>query len=161
MLVKITLAVVLALAILLIPLGLPGAWIQVAVLTGAAVAGWVAWLTLAILAGLVALAELGEFLLLRSLGRRYGGSRKAFWGAVLGGFLGLFVGVPVPLIGPVITAFLGTFAGAGLVTWLETRSLEAAGRVGWGVVLARTLAVALKVGVATVVLTVGSAALFL
>ena len=161
MAVKVALAVVLALAILLIPFGLPGAWIQVAVLAGAAMAGWVAWITLGALAALVALAELGELAILRSMGRRYGGSRKAFWGAVLGGFLGLFVGLPVPLVGPLVTAFLGTFLGAGLVTWMETRSLGRAGRVGWGVLLARTLAIGLKVGVAAVVLAVGTAALLL
>lgn len=161
MVVKVALAVVLALAILLIPFGLPGAWVQVAVLAGATLAGWVAWITFGALASLVALSELGELAILRSLGRRYGGSRKAFWGAVAGGFLGLFVGVPVPVVGPIVTAFLGTFLGAGIVTWLETRSLERAGRVGWGVLLARTLAVGLKVGVAAVVLVVGATALFL
>ena len=58
---------------------------------------------------------------------------------------GLFVGVPVPLIGPVITAFLGTFLGAGVVTWFETMSLERSARVGGGVLLARTAAVATRV----------------
>ncbi|MBW3535014.1 MAG: DUF456 family protein [Gemmatimonadetes bacterium] len=161
MIVQIGMAVVLALAILLIPLGLPGAWIQLAVLAGGVLAGWVGWLTFGALAALVALAELGELLVLRSMGRRYGGSRKAFWGAVAGGFLGLFVGVPVPLVGPIITAFLGTFVGAGAVTWLETRSVRRAGRVGWGLLLARTLAVGLKVGAAAVVLVVGTGALLL
>lgn len=131
MVVKVGMALVLGLAIFLIPLGLPGAWIQLAVLAGGVLAGWVAWLTFGALAALVALAELGELLVLRSMGQRYGGSRKAFWGAVAGGFLGLFVGVPVPVVGPVITAFLGTFVGAGGVTWLETRSMRQAGRVGW------------------------------
>lgn len=161
MILKVGLALVLAVSILLIPFGLPGGWIQVAALAGAAIAGWVAWITVGILTALVALAEIGELLVLRSLGRRYGASRKAFWGAVAGGFLGLFVGLPVPLVGPVITAFLGTFIGAGAVTWLETRSLGQASRVGRGVLLARTLAVGLKVGVAAVVLVVGAAALVL
>ena len=40
------------------------------------------------------------------------------WGAVLGGMVGLLVGAPVPVIGSLVTAFLGTFAGALMVTGL-------------------------------------------
>jgi len=60
------------------------------------------------------------------------------------------------VIGPIVTAFVGTFVGAGLVTFLETRSVERSARVGWGLVLARTAAVALKV--ATAVLLIGAVA---
>ena len=81
-----------------------------------------------------------------AFGRAYGGSRRAFWGAVAGGFLGIFVGLPIPLVGPVLTAFLGTFLGALLVTLVETRSLAGSTRVGWGMVLARTASVGLKMG---------------
>jgi uncharacterized protein YqgC (DUF456 family) len=147
--------------LLLIPLGLPGLWlIGVGVLV-LVLAGQLSW-TFAIPAVLgVALAEIAEFLVLKRFGRLYGGSSKAFWGAVLGGMAGLFVGVPVPLVGPVITAFLGTFIGAGLVTYWETRSLERSARVGWGVVLARTVAVAMKVGVAVAVVAATAVALIL
>lgn len=69
----------------------------------------------------------------------------------MGGMIGLFVGMPVPIVGPMITAFMGTFVGAGLVTLLETRSLERSAKVGWGVLLARTASVAMKVGVAVVI----------
>jgi uncharacterized protein YqgC (DUF456 family) len=72
---------------------------------------------------------------------------------------GLFVVVPVPVIGPLITAFLGSFIGAGVVTWYETRSWERSTRVGWGLVLARTAAVGLKV--ATAVCVVGATAVLL
>ena len=132
--------------LLLIPFGLPGLWLIGLAYLALAAAGSLSWT--AGLEGLVVVAavEAGEFLLLRRFGKRYGGSPQAFWGAVVGGMAGLFVGIPVPVVGPLITAFLGTFAGAGLVTYLETRSLERSARVGWGVLLARTAAVALKVG---------------
>ena len=146
--------------LLMIPLGLPGLWLLGAVLFGVALWGRISW-TFALI-GVVAagLAELGEFLVLRSLGKKYGASRKAFWGAVLGGMAGLFVGVPIPLVGSLLTAFLGTFVGAGLVTFFETRSLARSATVGWGVLLARTLAVGLKVAVGMVILGSTAIALF-
>ena len=137
--------------LLLIPLGLPGLWLIAVVLLGLLVVGQVSWTFALVGVGAVAAAEIAEFWVLKRFGEHFGGSSKAFWGAVLGGMIGLFVGVPIPIIGSVITAFLGTFVGAGLVTLFETRSLERSARVGWGVLLARTTAVAMKVGVAVVI----------
>jgi len=65
------------------------------------------------------------------------------------------VGLPVPLVGSIIAAFLGSFLGAAVVTLYETRSAGHATRVGWGVFLARLGSVVLKVGVGAVVLAVG------
>lgn len=146
------------LGVALIPLGLPGLWLIVAVTLGLVLAGHLAW-TAALLVVIVAVvAEAVELLVVSRFGRVYGGSRRAFWGAVLGGMAGLFVGVPVPIVGPVLTAFVGTFLGAGIVTLLETRSIGRSARVGWGVVLARTVAVGLKVAVAVgVIASVGIA----
>ncbi|NNF11939.1 MAG: DUF456 domain-containing protein [Gemmatimonadetes bacterium] len=146
--------------VLMIPFGLPGLWFIVVVTLGLVLAGQVGWTLGLVVAGVAAVAEAAEFLVVARFGRAYGGSRRAFWGAVAGGMLGLFVGFPVPLVGPVITAFIGTFLGAGAVTLLETRSLRRSARVGWGVVLARTVAVALKVGVSVAVIAVVGVALF-
>lgn len=157
----ITVAVVLTmpLSIALIPLGLPGLWIVVVIVLGLVATGSLAWTFGLIATGAAGAAELGELLVLRRYGKAYGGSRKAFWGAVLGGMIGLFVGLPVPVVGSLITAFFGTFIGAGLVTYIETRSFVRSTRVGWGLVLARTVAVALKV--ATAVAIVGAVAVAL
>lgn len=145
----------------IIPLGLPGLWLMVVIVLGLVLAGSLSWTFGLTIAAVAAVAEIAEYVVLGRFGRHFGGSTRAFWGAVVGGMLGLFVGVPVPLIGPVITAFLGTFLGAGLVTFLETRSVSRSTRVGWGVLLARTVSVALKIGVAIgVVTTVGLALLF-
>ena len=148
----ITVAAVLAMlvSVLLIPIGLPGLWLIVVLVMVLVLAGSLSWTFGLVVAALASAAELGEFLVLRRFAREYGGSRKAFWGAVGGGMAGLFVGLPIPLIGPLVTAFLGTFIGAGLVTYLETRSIETSTRVGWGSVLARTVAVGLKIATALV-----------
>lgn len=159
----VSVAVILAMlgCLVLIPIGLPGLWLIVIMTLGLVLAGSVTWTFALIVAGVAAVAEVSEFLVPKRFGEAFGGSRKAFWGAVIGGMVGLFVGVPVPIIGPMVTVFAGTFLGAGAVTWFETRSFEASARVGWGVLLARTAAVALKVGVSVaVVLSVAFVLLF-
>lgn len=147
-------------ALVLVPLGLPGVWIMILVLLGMTLAGSVTWATWGALAGMTAGAEAVELLLVKRLGERYGGSARAFWGALGGGLLGALVGTPVPVLGPLIAGVGGTFAGAAAVTLWETRSWTDASRVGWGATLARILAVGVKVGVGVVVLVVGGFALF-
>lgn len=120
----------------------------VATTLGLAVAGHVSWAVGLTVSGLAASAELAEFAVVARFGRAFGGSGRAFWGAVIGGTVGLFMGLPIPLVGPVLTAFLGSFAGAGAVTFAETRSVGRSARVGWGVLLARTVAVGLKTATA-------------
>jgi uncharacterized protein YqgC (DUF456 family) len=142
-----------------IPLGLPGLWLILVITLGLVLGGQLTWTFGLVVAGSVLIVEVAEILVLKRFGKAFGGSSRAFWGAVVGGMVGLFVGVPIPLIGPLITAFLGTFLGAGAVTWLETMSLERSARVGWGVLLARTAAVALKVTAAVVVIGAVSVAL--
>lgn len=147
-----------ALSILLIPIGLPGLWVLVALVGIGAwlgeVAGWVLLLSVA----LAALGELAEWLIVRNMNLRYGGSPRAFWGAIAGGMIGVMVGTPIPIVGSIVAGFLGSFLGAALVTWRELDDLDAARRVGWGVLLARVFSVALKVGVAVVILVLGGVA---
>lgn len=153
--------VVMAAALLTVPLGLPGVWIMMAVLLVGALVGWVSWPVLFVLFAITGGVELLEFLALKRMGERYGGSRGAFWGAVAGGLLGALVGAPVPVVGSLVAGMVGTFAGAGAVTWWTTRSAREASRVGWGMLLARVLAVGLKVAAGIAVLVVGGGALLL
>lgn len=159
----ISIAVVAAMVagLVMIPVGLPGLWLIVATTLALVLAGHLPWSVGLVVSMVAVVAEAAELLVVSRFGRAFGGSRRAFWGAVLGGMAGLFVGIPVPVVGPVITAFLGTFLGAGAVTLMETRSIGRSARVGWGVLLARTAAVALKVAVAVgVIAFVGVALLF-
>ena len=159
--ISVAVVVAMLMGLVMIPVGLPGLWVIVATALALVVAGHLPWGVGLVVTGVAVVAEAAELLVVARFGRAYGGSRLAFWGAVLGGMAGLFVGIPVPVVGPVITAFLGTFLGAGVVTLLQTRSMGRAARVGWGVLLARTAAVALKVAVAVgVIAFVGVALLF-
>src|ERR687889_1608299 len=100
--------------LLLIPFGLPGLWV---ILLGIIGYGWITefstvgtgFLILAI-----ALALLGEVLeswIGFRFAKRYGGSSRAGWGALVGGLVGAIVGVPIPVIGSVIRGFVRAFFG--------------------------------------------------
>ena len=81
-----------ALSILLIPLGLPGLWILVALVAVGAWLGEVSLWVVTVSVALAALAELAEWLIVRAYNIRHGGSPRAFWGAVIGGLVGVLVG---------------------------------------------------------------------
>jgi uncharacterized protein len=117
--------------LLLIPLGLPGLWI---ILLGILGYGWLTdfeTLSVGLLVLAIVLAILGEVVeawLGFRFAHRYGGSRRAGWGALVGGLVGAVVGVPVPIIGSVIGAFVGAFAGAALLEYTLDRRSGAAAR---------------------------------
>jgi len=77
--------------LLLIPLGLPGLWVMV---LGFLLFGWLTQFrsesvaTIAIVLSLAFAGELIESWLGFRFARRYGGSRRAGWGALVGGVVG-------------------------------------------------------------------------
>lgn len=158
--VLIALAIVLMIgALVLIPLGIPGLWIMLAVLAVATLLGEVPVWLLALLLAAGASAELLEYVMVQRMSARYGGSRRAFWGALAGGITGVLIGVPVPVVGSLIGGVIGSFIGAAVMAYLETRRLRDAARVGWGAVLGLAASAAFKTALGIVILIVGTAAL--
>jgi uncharacterized protein YqgC (DUF456 family) len=144
--------------LVLIPLGLPGLWVIVLGILGY---GWltdfrtigVGLLTIVLLLAL--LGEAVEAWVGYRFTRRYGGSSRAGWGALAGGLVGAIVGVPVPLIGSVIGGFVGAFAGAALFEYSRARHSEGAVKAGWGAMLGRAVAAAVKMAVGVVMVVMG------
>lgn len=143
---------------MLIPLGLPGLWVIVLAILG------YGWLTdfrtpsVGFLALVVALALLGEVFeawIGFRFAQRYGGSSRAGWGALVGGLIGAIVGMPVPIVGSVVGGFVGAFAGAALFEYTRARQSGVAAKAGWGAVLGRAAAAAVKMALG-IVLVVGS-----
>ena len=134
--------------LLLIPLGLPGLWVMV---LGFLLFGWLTQFrsesvaTIFIVLALAFAGELIESWLGFRFARRYGGSRRAGWGALVGGLVGAVVGVPVPVVGSVIGAFVGSFGGAALFEYVYTRRADVAVGAGWGAVVGRAAAAAAKI----------------
>jgi uncharacterized protein YqgC (DUF456 family) len=143
-----------AAGLLLVPFGLPGTWLQVVGMAGYA---WatdftrIGWPTLAAAVVLAVIGEVVEFTLGARYTRKYGGSRRAAWGAILGGLIGAFVGVPVFLVGSVIGAFVGAFAGAVVMEMTRGPEWRAALRAGWGAFLGRLVATVAKAAVGVVI----------
>lgn len=145
----------------LIPLGLPGLWIQVlasvllAAATGGALIGW-SWVMA--FTALAIVAELVEFVSGQWGARRFGGSRRAAWGAFAGGLAGAFIGgVPLPVVGSIVASFIGTFAGAILGEMSAQRSVTPGLRVGVGAVVGRAIGVAAKTAVGLAIAIAGIA----
>ncbi len=147
-------------ALLSLPLtavGLPGTWAFLA-----AVGIWksldpgapVSWVALAIGVGLALVAEALEWGLATRYTDRYGGSRRAGWGALLGGLVGAIVGVPIPVVGSIVGSFAGAFLGALVLEYTKHGEHERAGRVAWGALVGRVLAAGAKVGIGVVVAVV-------
>ena len=140
--------------ILLIPFGLPGTWVQV---LGLVAYAWytdfgpVGWVTIGFVVALAVIAEIIEFMLGGRFAQKYGGSRRAGWGAILGGLFGAVIGLPIPIVGSVIGAFLGAFAGAAILEMTKNPEWRGAMRVGWGAFLGRLAAVAVKSGIAVAI----------
>ena len=146
--------------LILIPLGLPGIWLIVFGVVG------YGWLTdfrevgggiIAFAVGLAALGEVLEAWVGFRFAARYGGSRRAGWGALAGGLVGAVVGVPVPVVGSVIGGFVGAFVGAAVLEYTNARRSDVAARAGWGAVLGRAAAAAMKMALGV---AIGAAAMF-
>ncbi len=87
--------------------------------------------------------------------KRYGGSNRSGWGALIGGLVGAFIGVPIALIGSVIGAFIGSFIGAALFELSYSRHLGVATRAGWGAVVGRAAAAAVKIAIGVMIAAIG------
>lgn len=115
-------------------LRMPGPWIIVAAAGG--FGWWNGWqrvtlMTLGALIGVALLGEAVEFFTAMVTARRAGASRRAGWGALVGGFAGMiFLSIPVPLIGTVVGALLGCFAGAAIAELTARRELGQGAKVG-------------------------------
>lgn len=136
--------------LVLIPFGLPGTWV---ILLGILGYGWITdfrtisatFLVIAI--GLALVGEVLETWIGFRFAKRYGGSSRAGWGALIGGLIGAIIGVPVPIVGSVVGGFVGAFIGAAVFEYSRARQAEGSVRAGWGAVLGRATAAAVKIAI--------------
>src|ERR1041385_3719856 len=135
------LAIALFVCLLLVPLGLPGTWLMVALAIGYNYLGTsnkIGWLAIGAAFFLAVMAEVFEWTLSARYARKYGGSKRAGWGAFIGGWMGAFAGVPIPIIGSMIGAFAGAFAGALIAEYTRSEATTGtATRVATGALLGR------------------------
>jgi uncharacterized protein YqgC (DUF456 family) len=138
------------LGLLMIPFGLPGTLVIFAAALCYRLllpAGGIGTPTVVVIGIMTAAAEGLEWVLTSRFTRRYGGSKRAGWGAIIGGMVGAFLGVPVPIVGSIVGAFLGAFVGAFAFEFTGAGDAGQATRVAWGALLGRMTAAAMKVGI--------------
>ncbi len=115
--------------------------------------------TIGTAAGLAFLGDVVEVWVGYRYAKRYGGSRRAGWGALIGGAIGAVLGVPVPLVGSVVGSFLGSFVGAAAFELMGPGGGGNALPAGLGALLGRIWATGLKtaLGLAIAVIGLGAA----
>jgi len=156
MLSVILLALVLVFCLLLVALGLPGTWMMIgAALLFGPVTGrpGVGVVTLIAIFAMALIGELIEFKLALRYTSRYGGSRRAGWGAIAGGIMGALIGLPIPVVGSVVGAFAGAFGGALLAELTTGAQTGDATRAAKGAFLGRVAGTATKIGIGVVMAT--------
>lgn len=143
----ILLAAILLLSVFIIPLGLPGTWVMLAAGVGYSilVPDSIGWFTLVAVTVIAVIAEVLEFTMSGTYTKKYGGSRRASWGAIIGGTVGAIMGVPVPVIGSIIGAFAGAFVGALIAEYSVGSGAKASTRAATGALIGRAVAAAMKV----------------
>jgi len=113
-----------ACCVLLVVVGLPGAWIMLAIamLTDLLLAPRVGdgapffgWTVIGVGAAVALLGEILETVAAAEGARRGGASARGAWGALLGGLIGGIAGtvlIPVPIVGSLAGAAIGALGGA-------------------------------------------------
>jgi uncharacterized protein YqgC (DUF456 family) len=127
----------------------------------------IGWVVVIVVLGLAILGEIIEFLAGAAGVAQTGGSRRgavlALVGSVMGGILGIFVGLPIPLIGSMLAALLfgglGALAGAMIGETWAGRNLEDSLRVGHGAFWGRLLGTLGKILLGSVMIAVVIAAI--
>ncbi len=147
-------------------LGLPGNWGLVAL--AAALAYFVNDAvhidihspTVGAILALAVLGEVVEFGAGAAGVKQLGGSRRggalAVLGSVVGAIAGIFIGVPVPVVGSIIAALLfggvGAFGGAVAGERWSGKDWDVCIRIGWGALWGKMLGTVLKTVCGTVML---------
>ncbi|UCG33097.1 MAG: DUF456 domain-containing protein [Phycisphaerales bacterium] len=143
------------LGVLLAALQLPGTWL---ILAAAIVYDWcydwakLGLVVLSVLAGLAVLGEVVEFAASYVFAGKAGGSRRAAWGGVIGGLVGMFVfTLPVPVLGTIAGGIIGCFVGAIVGEMTRHDDLQRSARVGIGAALGHIAGMIAKLALAFVI----------
>lgn len=149
--------------LILVPLGLPGLWVMVVSLFGYALLGdfqQIGFQTLVLATALAAGGEVLELIIGWRFAQKHGASRRAGWGAIVGGLAGTLMGMPIPLLGTVVGGFLGAFLGAALFEATGNTEWRKFVAAGWGAILGKAAAAAVKVGLGIGIAIIGLYAAF-
>jgi hypothetical protein len=141
---------------------LPGTWLMLLGFTAYAVvtrsAGYVGWKSVMTLFLLATLAELFDIFGSGAGAKKAGASRRAMFGAVVGGLLGaIFLSFLLFFpVGTIAGACIGCFVGAGIVELFVRRDIGQSVRVGFHAAKGRLLGIILKILVALLMMSIAA-----
>lgn len=137
-------------------LQLPGVWL---ILSISALFDWyhhwqsIGWKWLLVLFGLAVLSEIFDALAGFLAARRAGASRRAGFGAIIGGFAGMLmftIPIPIPGLGAVIGGLIGCFFGALIAELTLHDKIEVGVRVGLFATVGKVIGLAAKTSAAAI-----------
>lgn len=148
--------VILVAALIVIPFGIPGAFVifLASLIYGvithfAQITQTLIW----ILLGIALFGELMEYFAGIFGAKKFGSSKAGIIGAIVGGILGGIVGTGIlPLIGSVVGLLIGAFLGAFLMELIVKKKPAQALRAGWGTFTGRIGGILTKVILAIVMI---------
>jgi uncharacterized protein YqgC (DUF456 family) len=105
------------------------------------------WWGIGLLALLLALSFLVDFVSGALGTKHFGGSKWGVAGVIVGGIVGLFFGLPGLIIGPIV----GGFAAE---KWIAQKEFKPAARATWGTVVGTTLGMVARVGISVAMVAV-------
>lgn len=153
--------ILLVLALFLNVLSLPGNWLALIFI---ALWKWLfgadiplTWTFFLILAAIVLVAEVLEFVIQAYGSKKYGGTKKGNWGGIIGSIIGSIVGAPFFFgLGAIPGALIGAYAGCYLLETGQGRTGDAASRAAWGAMWGKFFGMGLKfaLGIAMVAVAV-------
>ncbi|MDZ7761012.1 MAG: DUF456 domain-containing protein [Desulfovermiculus sp.] len=136
---------------------LPGNWVNIVLLAlwkwmqPEMPAGWWFFIALGALAGV---AEIIEFVSQMYGARKYGGSNRGSWGALIGALAGAVLGAPFFLgLGSILGALAGAFIGSLIVELAYGRSWAEAIRASKGAMLGKVVGFVAKAALGMVMIT--------
>ncbi|MBX3394251.1 MAG: DUF456 domain-containing protein [Phycisphaerae bacterium] len=138
------------LGVMLAAFQLPGTWL---ILATATAYDWyhswtpIGWKWLSLLCAAAIAAELFDFSAGLIAARRAGASRRAAFGALIGGFIGMIafsVPIPLPGVGAIVGGLVGCFMGALLAELSLRKELSVGLRIGLIATIGRVIGMTAK-----------------
>jgi uncharacterized protein YqgC (DUF456 family) len=105
------------------------------------------WWGIGVMALLLALSFVVDFLSGALGTKHFGGSKWGVTGVIIGGLVGLFFGLPGLIIGPIIGGFLGE-------RYVARKEFHPALRATWGTVVGTTVGMVVRVGISVAMIAV-------
>lgn len=98
------------------------------------------WWGLALMAILLILSFVVDFVSGAMGTKHFGGSKWGVWGVLVGGIVGIFFGLPGLIIGPIV----GGFAAE---RWIAKKDFHPAAKATWGTVVGTTVGMVVRLGI--------------